>query len=54
MNPIYRRFELITTDKEQEKAFHALLKQKGLTREDLMLILESVKLREFDHSSAID
>lgn len=42
--PIFRRFEL-TCGEEQKKAFLALVKQKGLNHEDLMLILRSVKIR---------
>lgn len=38
----YRRFELI--DKEKEQALLALIKQKGLSREDLILILSTLKL----------
>ena len=41
----FRRFKLI--DKCKRKAFLALVKQKGLTREDLLLILSSIKLRSF-------
>lgn len=44
MNEIYRRFMLLV-EGEQKKAFLTLVKQKGLTREDLMLILKSVKIR---------
>ncbi len=41
--PIWRRFALI--DKSKEKAFLTLVKQKGLTREDVILILSTVKLK---------
>lgn len=44
--PIFRRFKLIG-GREQKKAFLALVKQKGLTREDLTLILCSVKFNQF-------
>lgn len=43
--PIFRRLKLIG-EKEQKKAFLALLKQKGLTRKDLILILCSVKFNQ--------
>ena len=42
-NSIMRRFALI--DKEKEKAFLTLVKQKGLTRENVILILSTVKLK---------
>ena len=42
--PIFRRFKLLYKG-AQRKAFLALIKQKGLTREDLMMILSSVKLQ---------
>lgn len=42
--PIFRRFILIG-DKKKEKALLALVKQKGLTREDLMLILQTIQIR---------
>lgn len=42
--PLWRRFKL-TGDDRQKEAFLALVKRKGLTREDLMLILKSVKIR---------
>lgn len=41
--PIFRSFKLLCKG-AQKKAFLALVKQKGLTREDLMLILRSVKI----------
>lgn len=41
--PLWRRFILIG-DKKQEKALLALMNRKGLTREDLILILKSVKI----------
>lgn len=41
--PIFRRFKLLCRG-EQKKAFLALVKQKGLTREDLMLILCSAEI----------
>lgn len=44
--PIFRRIKLVG-GKEQKKAFLALVKQKGLTREDLMLKLRSVKFNQF-------
>lgn len=46
MNSIYRRFDLITADKEQEKAFQTLVEKKGLTREGLILILKAIKIKE--------
>lgn len=42
---IWRRFELLA-DGEQKKAFLTLLNKKGLTREDLMLILKSIKIKK--------
>lgn len=42
--PIFRRFKLLCKG-AQKKAFLALIKQKDLTREDIMLILRSVELR---------
>ncbi len=42
-DPIWRRFEIV--DKKKEKALLALAKQKGLTHEDLILILSTVKLK---------
>lgn len=47
--PLWRRFILIG-DKKQEKALLALMNRKGLTREDLMLILKSVKIRSVDNA----
>ncbi len=46
--PIFRRFILIGNEKK-ENTLLALVKQKGLTREDLMLILQTIKIqsREF-------
>lgn len=41
--PIFRRFKLLCKG-AQKKAFLALVKQKGLTREDITLILRSVKM----------
>ena len=41
----WRRFEIICGE-EQKKTFLALLNKKGLTREDLLLILKSVKIRQ--------
>lgn len=43
MEIIFRRFQLI--DKEKEKALMSLIKQKGLTRDDLMLILKSLRIQ---------
>lgn len=48
--PIFRRFKLLCQG-EQKKAFLALVKQKGLTREDLILILRSVKLDQHSGST---
>jgi len=50
MDAIYRRFELITADKKQEEAFRTLVEQKNLTREDLMLILKTVKINSADET----
>lgn len=50
MDAIYRRFELITADKKQEEAFQTLVKQKNLTREDITLILKTVKLKSADET----
>lgn len=47
---IWRRFILIG-DKKKEKALLALVKQKGLTREDLMLILKSLKIRSTNNDN---
>lgn len=47
--PLWRRFKL-TDDDRQKEAFLALVKRKGLTREDLMLILKSVKIRSVDNT----
>lgn len=48
--PIFRRFKLLC-EGEQKKAFLALVKRKGLTREDLILILRSVKLDQLSASN---
>ncbi len=44
-NRIYRRFN-VKADAEKEQAAFALIKQKGLTREDLILLLETYELNE--------
>ena len=45
MKPIYwRRFILL--DKEKEQALLQLIKQKDLSREDLMLILQTIRVNE--------
>lgn len=41
--PILRRLQLQTADEEQVEAFRSLVKRKGLTRDDLMLILQSIR-----------
>lgn len=41
---IYRRFELI--NKENEKKLNQLINKKGLTRDDLTLILKTIKLTD--------
>lgn len=48
--PLWRRFILIG-DKKQEKALLALMNRKGLTREDLVLILKSVKIQSVDNGN---
>ena len=48
--PLWRRFILIG-DKKKEKALLALVKRNGLTREDLMLILKSVKIRSANNDN---
>lgn len=40
----WRRIEILDSKKQQ--AFEQLVRDKGLTREDLMLILKTVKLKE--------
>ncbi len=40
-NPIHRRFELI--DKDKKEALLSLVEQKGLSADDLMLILGTIK-----------
>lgn len=45
MKPIYwRRFILL--DKEKEPALIRLLNEKGLTRDDLFLILQTIAMNE--------
>lgn len=44
MEEIYRRFELI--NKENEKKLNQLINEKGLTRDDLTLILKTIKLTD--------
>ncbi len=39
----YRRFKLI--DKSKEKALTLLVKQKGLSKDDLVLILKTLEIR---------
>lgn len=46
MEPIFRRFKLV--DKEKEKALMLLIKQKGLTSDDLMLVLKSLEIQKVD------
>ena len=40
----YRRFDLITDSVKQIEAFEKMCKEKGLSREHLVLILSTVKL----------
>jgi len=42
----WRRFEIIDQDKEDKLS--KLIKSKNLSREDVMLILKTIKLREFN------
>jgi len=42
---IWRRFEIIAETKEEENKFLEVLERKNLSREDLMLILNSIKVR---------
>lgn len=44
MEIIYRRFELI--NKKNEKKLNQLINEKGLTRDDLTLILKTIKLTD--------
>ncbi len=45
--PIWGRFELI--DEKQEIALLDLISKKGLKREDLMLILKTIRIRTNDN-----
>lgn len=40
-----RRFELLTDDSEEVKKFTSLVKEKGLTRKDIALILFTLRVR---------
>lgn len=44
-NRVYRRFN-VKTEAKKERAAFALIKQKGLSREDLILLLETYELNE--------
>ena len=44
MKMTWRRFVLL--DKEKEQALLQLIKQKDLSREDLMLILQTIRVNE--------
>ena len=51
---LFRRFE-ITCNEEQKEAILALINKKGLSRQDLMLILGSMRIRpDFDKDQSID
>ena len=51
---LFRRFE-ITCGEEQKEAILALINKKGLSRQDLMLILGSMRIRpDFDKDQTID
>lgn len=43
MNEYFRRFEVIGSETEKDRLL-ALCKEKSLSREDLMLILKTIKL----------
>lgn len=42
----WRRFEIISKTKEQENKFLKLIDEKNLSKEDLMLILSNIKVRD--------
>lgn len=51
---LFRRFE-ITCGEEQKETLLALINKKGLSRQDLMLILKSMRVRsDFDKYQTID
>ncbi|MFA6941441.1 MAG: hypothetical protein WCQ54_10785 [Clostridiaceae bacterium] len=41
----FRRFELLTKTEEEQDKFLKLIESKNLSREDLELILRSIKLK---------
>lgn len=51
MDNLYRRFQLI--DKDKEKALNALVLEKGLSHEDLQLILSAIVLINTEHANGV-
>lgn len=44
----FRRFDLLTVTKEEKDKFLKLLESKNLSREDLIILLKSIRLRDFN------
>lgn len=46
MKPMWRRFEIITADKNEREELEKLLESKDISRDDLMLILRCIKFND--------